>query len=327
MVKNTRPQPASFIKMIKINFAVLTFVYLLLSILPQKLQAQKIDTGQLLNHVKILAADSLEGRRTCAPGAAKARNYILNHFKSVGLIPFFENYQQKFVVDERGVKCDSAVNLIGSIEGTATKNKSIVISAHYDHEGIQNGKIFNGADDNASGVAAMLEIGRYFAKNQPKHDLIFCAFDAEELGLLGSKSFVKILPDIKNSILLDINIDMIGVSLRNELYIAGAYHSPFLKRQVNPIVNSQDQLKVLWGHDTPELGSQDWTLASDHAAFHRAKIPFLYFGVEDHAHHNQSTDTFENLNHRFFVQAAQFILTTLIHLDAQLASNKNYQTK
>ena len=103
---------------------------------------------------------------------------------------------------------------------------------------------------------------------------------------------------------------------KNELYIAGTSHYPNLK----PIIEQVDALplQLKFGHDTPDLGNDDWTNSSDHGPFHKKGIPFLYFGVEDHAHYHKPTDDFENVNKEFYIRATHAILDCILALDASL---------
>src|SRR5207237_1986016 len=126
------------------------------------------------------------------------------------------------------------VNVIGYIEGTQTPRHYIVVSAHYDHLGVRDGQVFNGADDNASGTAALFAIGKYFSEHRPANSLIFAAFDAEESGLQGSQAFVKEPPVDRQSLALDLNADMIARD--NTLFIAGTFLQPFLKPEVERII-------------------------------------------------------------------------------------------
>ena len=279
---------------------------------------QNISAARLLHHVKILSADSLQGRRTCSEGAERARQYILRQFDHAQLLPLFDNYRQKFTVKTRRFKCPDGINLVGYLKGYRAAAGTIVVSAHYDHLGVKNGQIYNGADDNASGVAALLELAYYFLKNKPHHNLVFCVFDAEELGSVGARAFLGDLPAICATIDLNFNIDMVSVSPKNELYIAGAFHYPFIKGLLEPVSQQEEQIKIRWGHDSPELQNQDWTFASDHGIFHKAHIPFVYFGVEDHQFYHKPTDTFEHIDQIFFVNAANFLLKSLIRIDAEL---------
>ena len=285
--------------------------------------AQEINASDLLHHVATLSADSLAGRQTGTIGAAKARAYIIQQFKRIKLEPVFANFEQKFefpIIQNSQNVIVTGCNLIGKISGKR-KIGTILISAHYDHLGIMDGQIYNGADDNASGVAALLEIAHYFSQNQPGHDFVFCAFDAEEQNFAGSKYFVANRPFSIKSIDLNVNLDMISINPVKTLYIAGAFHYPFLETLLRDQVNSEKAIKVVWGHDKPELGKDDWTFLSDHAAFHRDHIPFLYFGVEDHQHNHKPSDIFENINQDFFLEASEFILSSLVVIDNKFVKN------
>jgi len=281
-------------------------------------------SDQLLTDVKILSSDAFEGRKTGTKGAELARNYISKRFKEIGLksFPLLNSYHQAFTfagIDDPKI---AGKNVIGYIPGSSSK--IIVISAHYDHLGIINGKIFNGADDNASGVAGMLKIAAHYAKSKPNYTLIFAAFDAEEFGRKGSEYFVNHLPvDIKR-IKLNLNLDMISHNDKGELYASGTYKNPQLK---NYIATTNPDLKILFGHDNPKLGIDDWTNQSDQSAFNDKNIPFIYFGVEDHKDYHKSTDTFENINQEFFINAANGILEITDNFDKDRNVEKIFRQK
>ena len=144
----------------------------------------------LLKHIKSLSSDAFEGRRTGTKGAIKARKYIVNQFHALQVSPLVKDYNQNFTFTHKR-NFYKGTNVLGVVEGTELPNKYIVISAHYDHEGIKYGEVYNGADDNASGISALFSFAEYFRQNPPKHSVILAAFDAEELGLQGSKYFVN----------------------------------------------------------------------------------------------------------------------------------------
>ncbi len=274
--------------------------------------------SQALKDVQILAADSLGGRLPNTPGHAKAQQYLVQRFQSTGLKPVGNQYQHTFNFTPRNATSEvQGVNLVGMIPGKS--DKVIVISAHYDHVGTRNGKVFNGADDDASGIGAILAIAFHFQKQKPQHTLVFVAFDAEEQGLRGSKAFVANLPFAKERILLDVNLDMVSISEKNELYASGAYHYPTFKPLIEK-VKVPEGLNLRFGHDRPEQGHDDWTQQSDHGSFHNAKIPFIYFGVEDHPHYHQETDEFRNIHQAFYLKAVETILRTVQVLDKELPS-------
>ncbi|SEA59045.1 M20/M25/M40 family metallo-hydrolase [Pedobacter hartonius] len=281
-------------------------------------------SDQLLKDVQTLSSDAYEGRKTGTKGAEMARNYISKRFKEIGLksFPLLNSYQQSFTFSGIDDPKILGRNMIGYIPGSSSK--VIVISAHYDHLGIINGKIFNGADDNASGVAGMLKIAAHYAKSKPNYTLIFAAFDAEEFGRKGSEYFVSHLPIDLKRIRLNINLDMISHNDKGELYASGTYKNYQLK---NYIVTTIPDLKILFGHDNPKLGIDDWTEQSDQAAFNNKNIPFVYFGVEDHKDYHKSTDTFENINQEFFINAANGILEIIDNFDKDRTVEKVFREK
>jgi Zn-dependent M28 family amino/carboxypeptidase len=276
-----------------------------------------IDAGQLLKDDETLSADDMQGRGIGTPGGAKAREYVAARFKESGLKPFGNSYLQTFDFTNRNNEKVNGANVVGYIEGKKNPEKYIVVTAHYDHLGTRNGVIYNGADDDASGVAALFAMANYFKEKRPSHSLIFVAFDGEESGLRGSNAFVAAPPVKKESIVLNVNMDMVAHNDKNELYASGAYHNPALKPQLETIAKSA-KIKLLIGHDRPEQKSDDWTNQSDHFAFHQAKIPFIYFGVEDHKDYHKPTDDFENINKEFYVRAVETILETVKTFDKNL---------
>lgn len=273
---------------------------------------QKLDS-QLLKDVKELSSDAYQGRKTGTKGAAMARTFIINRFDALGLKSYPQNvhYAQDFTFKTENANTNGT-NIIGYIPGKTSN--AIVISAHYDHLGTVDGKIYNGADDNASGTAALLKIAAHFAKNKPNNTLIFAAFDAEEMGLQGAKAFVANPPVEINYIFLNINMDMISRSDKNELYVCGTMKYPELKKYVD---TTQQKIKLLFGHDDPKLGREDWTNQSDQGAFNTKDIPFLYFGVEDHVDYHQPSDKFEKINQTFYHNAANQILNVVKKVDQQ----------
>jgi Zn-dependent M28 family amino/carboxypeptidase len=209
------------------------------------------------------------------------------------------------------------VNLLALCAGSDPALPMIVLSAHYDHVGIRNGQMFPGADDNASGVATLLEIARICVAQPFRHGLVIAALDAEEMGLQGARAFMAAPPVPKDRIALNVNLDMVARGDKGELYVAGLHHNPTLKALLEPVA-ARAPIKVLFGHDLPGTGDEDWTMQSDHGVFHEAGIPFVYFGVEDHADYHQPSDTADRINPDFFGKAAAVVLDALRALDAGL---------
>lgn len=274
---------------------------------------------QLLNDVKELSSDRYQGRKTGTQGSVLARDYIKKRFKEIGLLPYQRNplYEQGFDFMDDDGKSLTGRNVVGYIKGKS--DKAMVISAHYDHLGVFDQAIYNGADDNASGVAGMLKIAAHYAKVKPHHTLIFVAFDAGEQNWRGSKAFVNEPPVPLSSIVLNVNLDMISQNEKQELFAAGTYKHPELK---NYIIQSNPNLRVLFGHDNPKQKVDDWTDQSDQGAFDDVNIPWIYFGVEDHKDYHRPTDKFENIQQQFFKDAANAILEIVDNIDQQ----KNLQS-
>jgi Zn-dependent M28 family amino/carboxypeptidase len=273
------------------------------------------DAERLNNDIQILSSDEMEGRSAELPSMQKARSYIEKRFVGSGIKPLGKTFEQQFEIELRGRKEPVVgVNYVGVIKGKKHADKYIVITAHYDHDGIRDGKIYNGADDNASGTAALFAIASYFAKHTPDYSLVFVAFDAEEKGLLGSRHFVANLPVKKDDIKLNVNMDMISRNDKGELYAAGTFHYPQFKVALKA-AQTNAAVKLLLGHDDAKLGRDDWTNQSDQASFHCAGIPFIYFGVEDHRDYHRPTDDFENIHPEFYVKAVETIIRAIKELD------------
>ena len=173
------------------------------------LQAQNRQQN-LTDHVYYLASDEMNGRKAGSEDAARARQYIIAEYAKAGLEPYFDyGWEMPFMEGKYN-------NVVGFIEGSdpELKNEFIVLGAHYDHLGVRDGKVYNGADDNASGTAALIEVARYLCTNRSKvkRSVIIAAFDAEELGLYGSKALAAKLDSTigSSSIKLMMSIDMVG---------------------------------------------------------------------------------------------------------------------
>ncbi|MDR4988644.1 MAG: M20/M25/M40 family metallo-hydrolase [Bacteroidales bacterium] len=209
-------------KMISIQIAIILM-------LSASIANSKNETGlqeRLENHVSFLAADSLEGRSLGSRGRVLAKNYIAEAFAEFGLKPMFDDYFHTFEMrSQMPVMNFVGSNVVGVLEGSdpLLKDEYIVIGAHYDHLGykIKDGRriVYPGADDNASGVAVMLEIARYFSENRHKlrRSIVFIGFDAEESMLAGSREFVRADKPIQNEqVKLMFSLDMLGMYHTNK---------------------------------------------------------------------------------------------------------------
>jgi hypothetical protein len=163
------------------------------------------ETNQLLEHVQQLSSDKMAGRKPGTNGHLLAQAYIIKQFSQARLAAFDNDYIKPFKYNDK-----TGTNILGWLQGKTHDEDYLVVTAHYDHLGQRGNRVMNGADDNASGVAALLMLAGYFSENTPHHSMIFLATDAEEQGLYGAKAFVKNSPVALTKIRLNINLDMIA---------------------------------------------------------------------------------------------------------------------
>ncbi len=278
-----------------------------------RVTAGPVDRAQLMRDVSTLGDPSFEGRAAGSPGGIRARRWLVEQFRAARIPPLAASgYEQPFTADGR-----SAANILGRIAGRAPDAGVIVLTAHFDHLGVRNGVVYPGADDNASGVAALLAAGRDLAKVTPRHSFVLAALDAEEMGQRGAKALLASGMVPRRTIVLNINLDMVSRSARRELFAAGTSYAPWLVPILRD-VQGRSSIAVRFGHDrpTPSRPSDDWTHASDHGPFHDAGIPFVYFGVEDHPDYHKPTDTADRIERAFFGDAVDTIVDAIRSLDA-----------
>ena len=261
---------------------------------------------QIMADVSALADDAFLGRQAGTTGGELAARYVERRFAEIGLEGAFrDGYRASFQLPTGG----RGTNLVGQISGSVYPQNVLLVTAHYDHLGVRSGQVYNGADDNASGVAAMLAVAEHFAETPPAHTILFAALDAEEIGLVGAQELAANSPVPLGAILTVINLDMVS---RGPLWAAGTTQYPHLRQVLQG-------LDVQFGHDTG-VGANNWTGASDHAAFHRRGVPFVYFGVEDHADYHEPTDDAARIDPTVFGAAVDTILEAAVRLDGSHAA-------
>lgn len=270
-----------------------------------------------LDDIRTLSADDMQGRAPGTPGSEKARAYVLSRFAQIGLSPIGERFEQPFSFTKRDGSTAQGVNLVARIKGTGG-GKAMVVSAHYDHLGVRNGEIYNGADDNASGVAGLLAVAEAFKVKPPKHDVIFAVVDAEESGLRGARAFAAGPPVPLETIALDVNFDMLSKNPKNELYVSGTTPFPYLKPILVKVATTAPVTLKL-GHDTDADGKENnWTNQSDHYAFGEKGVPWIYFGVEDHPEYHKPTDDFATVPQDFFKRSVATVVQASLALEGAL---------
>lgn len=242
-------------------------------------QSITISPTNVEKHISYLASDELKGRGTGTKDEQKAAQYIATFFNDLGLQPKGTNgFEQPFKANLDTVHVLDARNVVGYLDNGAAR--TIVIGAHYDHlgEGYQRGsldqdakgKIHNGADDNASGVAGVLELARYYAKNGIKesHNFLFICFSAEELGLLGSKFYANNPTIDLTKVNCMLNFDMIGrFDPTKPITVGGWGTSPTWGQVIPPVMQRE---KMAFKIDSSGAG------ASDHTSFYTKKSPSFF---------------------------------------------------
>ena len=273
----------------------------------------EIDSTRMLRELSVLAHDSLAGRATGSPGAQRARSFLVGALEGAGIAPAYERMLRPFTWS-RG----TGENIVAIIPGRSVTSRDVmVLTAHSDHRGVRDGEVFNGADDNASGVAALLEIGRQLVAKPLDHTVVLAFVDAEEAGLQGSRSLVADPPVAFERIALNVNLDMVARTA-GVLWASGAHHTPALRPVLEKLAAAAP-LRLRLGHDRPGAPEgDDWTNSSDHGPFHAAGVPFVYFGVEDHADYHTGTDEFERIEPSEFTAAVRTILMGIRALDEAL---------
>jgi Peptidase family M28/PDZ domain len=284
----------------------------------------QINVNTIQSHIKILASDSLEGRGTGTAGEKLALSYIQTRWKQMGLKPKGDGnlYTQKFPfkggVHGTGTE-GIAYNLVGYVDNNAAT--TVVIGAHYDHLGLGNqgssldanpqSKIHNGADDNASGVAGVIELARHFQTNKIKEatNFLFICFSGEELGLYGSKYFTENPTIDLSKITYMINLDMVGRldPATKSVAVSGTGTSSAWETLLKSLSSEKLQIKT----DSAGVGP------SDHTSFYLKNIPVLHFFTGSHSDYHKPSDDVEKINFEGEKEILQLIIKLIEKLDKQ----------
>lgn len=345
-------------------YSFLVLLSFVVSVTAQKAQPARTDALEqnLRKHVNYLASDKLEGRRSGEKGATVAAGYIANQFAKLKLKPGAKsangkpNYMQPFsytpVRDPHSTPAapsaapapsggKSTYNVIGILDGNdkVLKNEAIVIGAHYDHLGrggqgslaANSTEIHHGADDNASGTAAIIELARQFAKEKKnKRTIIFIAFSGEEDGLFGSKYYVSnpVFPLDKTVAM--INLDMVGRLKDGKLTVGGIGTASGWKSLVeakNPSYAITTNPPKPEGYLGPPVRIEDFkkqfTLAlnedgfgpSDHSSFYGKQIPVLFFFTGTHLDYHKPSDTADKINYLGLQQIVAYVAAIVKAVD------------
>lgn len=286
-----------------------------------------INSEELKTFVEEVSSDKYEGRMTGEPGHNKICNYIRNHYKSLGLKApeSHPDYYQQVPETALPDNLNASQNVIAYIEGSEFPDEYIYITAHSDHEGIVNGQIYPGADDNGSGTAAVFEMAEAFKVaanegNGPKRSIVFLHVTAEEVGLHGSRYYTNnpIFP-LENAV-GTLNIDMIGrVDYRHEdddeyIYVIG---SDRISTELHFIIQEANSnfTNLELDYKYNEDGDPNrYFYRSDHYNFALNDIPVVFFFNGEHEDYTQPTDTPDKINYKLLEKRTKLIFATAWYL-------------
>jgi hypothetical protein len=282
-----------------------------------------ITSNELKDHLYIVASDEFEGRKTGEAGQKKAAKYLVDYYQSLNISsPEGLNYIQNIPVDFfKGRAKNDSENVLAFIKGTEKPEEIVVISAHYDHVGMSDGKIYNGADDDGSGTVAVLEIAEAFKKaslngNGPKRSILFLNLTGEEIGLMGAKYYTEnpIFP-LQNTI-ANLNIDMIGrvdkkyADNPNYVYVIGADKLSLELHQLSEKANATYTNLVFDYTYNDENDPNRYYYRSDHYHFAKNNIPVIFYFNGVHDVYHKPTDTPDKINFELLAKRTQLIFYT-----------------
>lgn len=286
-----------------------------------------ITAKDLKKHLYIVASDEMEGRNTGSEGQKKAGRYLIEQYKKnkIAFPKKAENFYQKvpseYMSRRYSPKLNDSENIWAFIEGTEKPDEILVISAHYDHIGMKNGEIYNGADDDGSGTVALLEIAQAFMKAKkdgygPKRSILFLHVTGEEHGLHGSRYYTdNPLFPLENTI-ADINIDMIGrrdddhPDTNNYIYVIGSDRLSSELHAINEQVNKQYiNLELDYKYNL-DSDPNRYYYRSDHYNFARKGVPAIFYFNGVHADYHKPGDTPDKIEYDALAKRAQLAFVT-----------------
>ncbi|OSY87612.1 peptidase M28 [Tenacibaculum holothuriorum] len=290
--------------------------------------AKTITAKDLGNHLFVYASDEFEGRNTGEPGQKKAVKYLKDFYVSKGIASplggddYFQEVPSEYLSNNRrGITLKDSENVVAFIKGTEKPDEIVVISAHLDHEGVKNGKVYNGADDDGSGTVAILEIAEAFKKaadagKGPKRSVLFLHVTGEEKGLLGSKYYTEnpIFP-LANTV-TNLNIDMIGrvddrhIGKPNYIYLIGSDKLSTELHNLSEEMNKKYTNIDLDYKYNDENDPNRFYYRSDHYNFAKHNIPIIFYFNGTHEDYHQPTDTPDKINYEMLEKRVRLVFHT-----------------
>jgi len=289
--------------------------------------ANTITSEDLTINLQNFTSDDFEGRGAGQKGQKLAAEYLMNYYIEEGIKSPLEDtlYYQHIPADKLPKGTGDSENVVAFIEGSEKPEEVLVISAHYDHLGIKDGAIYNGADDNGSGTSAVMEMAQAFklaenAGHRPKRSILFLHLTAEEIGLQGSEYYTNNPIFNLDNTIANLNIDMIGrVDSRhkddsNYIYLIGADRISKELHYISEKINNQYFNINLDYTFNDENDRNRYYDRSDHYNFAKHKVPVIFYFNGEHDDYHQSTDTADKINYNLLERRTKLIFATAWHL-------------
>lgn len=277
----------------------------------------------VLKHLHYLSSDALNGRRIGSKGGKLAQDYIVSELEQNQIAPLGNTYLAAFSI-ENLFNDKQGSNVVGFIKGTEFPKRFIVLSAHFDHIGGHGNNIYNGADDNASGTAALLYYAKLLKQSPLRYSVILLFTDGEEANLKGANAFIKQNPNLVANVVLNINLDMIAGNKNTKRlhYLSRGLEKLMPKEKIAAFQQQPYPIQLKSGFRQLRRNKKrediKWEIASDHGVFYRHNIAFIYYGVGSHKNYHQTTDNYENINHQFYLLAVAVIFHQINFIDQNL---------
>ncbi|WP_066436056.1 M28 family metallopeptidase [Chryseobacterium sp. CCH4-E10] len=287
---------------------------------------KEIKASDLKKNLYVIASDEMEGRDTGSPGQKKAGEYMVNYYKNMGISfpktlgSYYQKVPSDFMKKRGGSDLPDSENILAFIEGSEKPEEIVVVSAHYDHVGMQNGVVYNGADDDGSGTVAVMEIAKAFqaakkAGKGPKRSILFLHVTGEEHGLFGSEYYTDnpVFP-LANTV-VDLNIDMIGRDDpenrgKQYVYVIGSEMLSSQLKVINEEANKRtNNLELNYKYDDPK-DPQRLYYRSDHYNFAKNNVPVAFFFDGIHEDYHKPTDDVEKIDYELLAKRTQLVFAT-----------------
>lgn len=305
------------------SLALLTAVMSQAQIEDAKEFGNSIEEQDLKELLYVYASDYFQGRETGTLGQKRAVTFLREFYQNRGIAAAngTEDYFQPMELSIKGNPVQTE-NVVAIIEGSTLPEEYIVISSHLDHEGVKNGEVYNGADDDGSGSVALLEVAEAFqeavkAGKGPKRSIIFLHVSGEEKGLLGSRYYTdNPLYPLANTI-ANLNVDMVGRTdpkreneNDNYIYLIG---SDRLSTELHEVSEAANKATVNLELDYTYNAEDDpnrFYFRSDHYNFAKNNIPVIFYFNGTHADYHKPTDTVEKIRYDLLAQRSQLVFYT-----------------